>query len=72
MISNKVKQLICKVYNHPSYFAMTYNRAIPSVVKTLKKIRLNSNLYGEFSTKFYNEKVMSLNISLVCLLKFCQ
>ena len=53
---DKVKQLINTIYKHPSYCEMTYNRAIPSVVNTLKRIHFEFELLDEFSESFYNNK----------------
>ena len=60
---DKVKQRIHKIDKHASDYVITCNRAIPYVVIVFKNINLNSNLFYEFYTTFYNEIFISLNIS---------
>ena len=48
-INLTAKQQIHKINKHPSDCYMTYNRSILSVLNTLKKIHLNSDLFDDLS-----------------------
>ena len=55
-VPEKVKQLVHEIDKHNGCFSINCNRYISSAVNTWKKIHLNSNLFDEFYTTFYNDK----------------
>ena len=56
-VPDKVKQKIHTIDKNKIDCAMVYNRAIQYVLNTLKNIHLNSELFCEFYTTFYNDKI---------------
>ena len=66
----EVKQPIQSIVNNTSNFSITQNRAIQFVVNNFKKIHLNSDLFGEFHTIFYNDKSAIFGYIFRLLIKY--